>query len=192
MCKREETKSVLVETGMSVDKIDHTKVKKEDIPIPNEKMMAGKAHVAAENTHYADLTSNSVSNTDYAVSNNESEGMILDCHEETRCYDKLPENSRAIESNADGHIPVKKGDFNEPDEDSDVTKNNGEEDLTIEREECDEFYEDTEGFRDNFEEHVTVKKEAELAYDIDDSTENGGAKRENEQEDGNNIDTSKK
>jgi len=191
MCKREETKSMVVETGMSVGKIDHTKVKKEDKPIPNEKMMA--AHVAAENTHCADLTSNSVSNTDYAVSNNESEGMIMDCHEKSslRCYDKLPENSHAIESNADGHIPVKKGDCNELDEDSDVTKNNGEEDLTIKREECDEFYEDAEEFRNNFEEHVTVKKEAELAYEIEDSTENGGVKREKEQEDGNNTDTDK-
>lgn len=190
MCKREETKSMVVETGISVDKIDHTKVKKEDIPIPNKKIMA--AHVATENTDCADLTSNSVSNTDYAVSNNESEGMIMDCHEKSRCYDKLPENSHAIESNADGHIPVKKGDCNELDEDSDLTKNNGEEDLTIKREECDEFYEDAEGFRNSFEEHVTVKNEAELAYEIEDSTENGGVKREKEQEDGNNTDTNKK
>lgn len=177
MCKREETKSMVVETGISVDKIDHTKVKKEDIPIPNEKIMA--AHVATENTHCA-------------VSNNESEGMIMDCHEKSRCYDKLPENSHAIESNADGHIPVKKGDCNELDEDSDLTKNNGEEDLTIKREECDEFYEDAEGFRNSFEEHVTVKNEAELAYEIEDSIENGGVKREKEQEDGNNTDTNKK
>ncbi|XP_015759001.1 PREDICTED: tRNA (cytosine(34)-C(5))-methyltransferase-like [Acropora digitifera] len=62
MCKREETKSMVVETGISVDKIDHTKVKKEDIPIPNEKIMA--AHVATENTHCAGSSSSMMQSFD--------------------------------------------------------------------------------------------------------------------------------
>lgn len=192
MCKREKIKSMVEETEISVDKIDHTKVKNEDITFPNEKMTQGTTHVATENTHCADLTSKSLSNRDCTVISNESEGMIMDFHEKTRCYDKLPENNQAIESNDEGHMPVKKGDCNELDEDSDVTKNNDGEDLTIKREECDELYEDAKGVGNNFEENVAVEKEAELAYEMEDSIENAGVKRENEQEEGNNRDTNKK